>query len=414
MGKTGGITDRGCIYCGEQASGIRQGEHILQQSIGGKRTIVETSGRLVCHGCNNGVLSQLDNELCGRSYLAHIASQEIDAGLWQVWDVDHASGRQLVEARPEWVGGELKSLFCYPQLVFGLGGMGIRGDAEEASRFGNESFENVLVRAAYHAFQRFKSGAKKKGLIFEQIERDVVAQGYRYDPRVFTRHSIAEIAKGIERTSFILRYTSHADKRTALRQLDALDPHRRVKRRSQNRGSQRPPVASTFDLGQTMRGLMKIGFNILAAYCKETPVDRRAFSRVVRLIRGEDPAVPELIFANGFVPAADLAGMRAPDGGHAFRLTWLGKEWRVYSSFFGGRLAAAVSFPGPNREKWNTLHIVAPLKSKEWQVGFSPIMQPIATNAPWGGMQDLVPTIKLRNSYTGLTVEEVPFKPPRR
>jgi hypothetical protein len=170
--------DRNCIYCGNPAPGVREGEHIVQKAIGGDRTITETSGRFVCHPCNNGPLSLIDNELCGRSYLAYIASQEIDASLWQVWDIDHASGDQLVEARPNWVDGELNELVCYPQMIFEGGGIALRGNAREAIQFGNENFENVLVKAVYSAFKRYNAGAKKKGLIFEQIDRDLIEQGY--------------------------------------------------------------------------------------------------------------------------------------------------------------------------------------------------------------------------------------------
>ncbi len=408
------IADRICIYCGKPAKGVRDGEHIVQKAIGGKRTITETSGRLVCNPCNNGPLSVVDNELCGRSYLAHIASQEIDASLYQVWDVDHASGNQLVEARPIWIDGELQGMHYYPQLIFQPSGVTVIGDAEDMVRFGNEGFRSVLIRAVYNAFHRHTSGAKKKGLFFEQIDRMLIDRGFRYDPRVFARRSIAEIARNVDGQLFIVRYMSPADKREILRQLDALDPHRTLKRWTQKRGSRQPRMASTFDLGRTMRGLMKIGFNILAAYCEKTPVNRTTFSEVVRLILGETHPREGILKSNGFVHADKLSDLNAPDKGHGFRMTWFANQWHFYASFFGGRIAAAVSFPGPNVERWNTLDIVASLHSKEWQAKrynlALPILYPIKHHVQWVSIQDIAPTVKLQDAHANLTIEMAPVK----
>lgn len=81
---------RTCIYCGGEALKVRKGEHIVPKAIGGRRTISDfCKGRTICNPCNNGPLSELDEELCHRSPLSVIASQEIDSHIWQVWDVDH-------------------------------------------------------------------------------------------------------------------------------------------------------------------------------------------------------------------------------------------------------------------------------------------------------------------------------------
>ena len=120
--------ERVCIYCGEPAAGLRKSEHVLPEAIGGALTIKEACGRVVCHRCNNGVLSHLDQELCSRSYLSVVASQEIGAHVWQAWDVDHSSRNLLVEARPSWKDGELNTLISYPQLTFETAGPELRGD----------------------------------------------------------------------------------------------------------------------------------------------------------------------------------------------------------------------------------------------------------------------------------------------
>src|SRR3712207_670182 len=93
---------RSCLYCGLPSKKGRQGEHIVAKAIGGALTLNDVSDRVVCPKCNSGVLSQIDRELCSRSYLSVIASQQIDSHLWQAWDVDHEAENLLVEARPSW------------------------------------------------------------------------------------------------------------------------------------------------------------------------------------------------------------------------------------------------------------------------------------------------------------------------
>lgn len=399
--------DNLCIYCQDSATRIRDGDHVLPEAIGGALTIVEKSGRRVCHRCNNGVLSLVDNELCRRSYLALIASQEINASLWQVWDVDQVSGGQLIEARPYWLDGQLSGLVCYPQIIFRHDGPVIWGDDAETSKFGHENFEIVLFKAVYGAFERYNAGVKRKSLFFEQLDSGILSRGYRYDPRVYTRHTISEIAGNIKKQSFVVRYMAPSDQRLVLRHLSNLEPRRRFKRWIKKPGTRLPPIESLFDLGMTLRGLTKIGLNILATYCTKTPVSRETFSGAVRLILGKNHPTPMLIASNGFVHAQDLVALNADKSGHAFRLTHLDGQWRFYASFFGGRLGAYVSFPGPNREDWQTLDVIAPLYSKDWRVTTSSLIQPIKVHVEWSDLNRIAPTLKWQNSYTELSAEEV-------
>src|SRR5262245_28678473 len=163
MTATNTKNDSPCIYCGLPTKRVRKGkgEHILPKAIGGALYISDKSDRVVCEKCNNGVLSQLDRELCGRSYLSVVASQEISADLWHVWDVDHTSRNLLVEAKPCWDAGELKHLVVYPQMIFEENGPELRGDAEEFERFGREDCRKVFVKAVRGAFQRYHAGEKR-------------------------------------------------------------------------------------------------------------------------------------------------------------------------------------------------------------------------------------------------------------
>jgi hypothetical protein len=397
--------DRLCFYCNGPAKNIKDGEHVIPQAIGGALTIVEMSGLLVCHKCNNGVLGLIDRELCSRSYLAYVASQELNASLWQMWDVDHAAENQLVETRPDWVDGELNGMYCYPQMIFESGTPHIRCNPKEAAEYGHEAFEKTLVDAMHDAFQRHKSCIGKKGLFFEPVETELIPKGCKLDPRVFTRHTISEIAK--KKRTFIVRYKSNEDKEAALNQLAGLSEWKKLKRWKDKPSSQVPSMANVFDLGRTLCGLMKIGVNLLAAFCKKTNVSRDTFLTPIQLIRGEFHPHTDLFNFYGFARADDLAALHTADKSHAFRLSYFWDQWNVYLSFFGGRIGAFVAIPGPNNEEWKTLDIVAPLHSNKWQLTYAQDIKPIVKMVQWHDLKRLAPTIKLKEGWEQLVVETV-------
>lgn len=408
MAATNATNDRLCIYCGGKARRVRKGEHIVPKAIDGALTIAETSGRLVCQDCNNGVLSELDKELCSRSFLSIVASQEIGAHLWQVWEVDHSSGNVLIEAKPFWQEGELRSLVCYPQITFEADRPEIRGDSEEIKRFGRDEFAKVLVTAARRAYQRYNRN--EKALHFELIESDITSQGYRFPPRVFTSRSIGEIARNVWKQQFVLRFDSEEGRRVALRGLSRLVDSQPFNRWGENWGARLPTIAHLFNMGSTVRALTKLGINLLAAYCQKTPVNRDTFRQAVRLIRGTDHPGPGFLAANGFVHAENIEQIRADGQSHAFRLVYLYPNWLIYLSFFGGRIGAVVSFPGPNREEWNTLDIVAPLKSKKWRSKCSSLIQPIKVQVDWNDVRKIAPSVRSQHSVSRIYVERVPAK----
>lgn len=401
----GDATDRTCFYCDGPATRIRDGEHIVAQAIGGAATITERSGRLVCHKCNNGVLSTADHELFRRSYLAQIASQELSVDLWQLWDIDHAANNQLIEARPEWTDGILSGIYIYPQIVIESGDLHLRCNPREAAEYGQDKFEQTLVEAMFDAFKRHNSGGKKRGLYFEPVELELIPKDCRLDPRVFTRHTISEIAK--KKHTFIVRYKSNEDKEAALTQLSKLGDWKKMTNWTEKPSSRVPTFSHEFDFGQTLRGLVKIGVNLLAAFCTKTPVSREHFSDPIRLVRGEYHPNHQLFSFMGFVPAAHLSEIWTNDKSHAFRLTYVNGGWHVYMSFFGGRLCAFVAMAGPNDEDWQTLDIVAPLKSKDWRLKYSRDMMPIPIAIQWTDLKTLAPTIKMQEGWEKLSVEEV-------
>lgn len=400
------VRQRNCIYCGDVVKKVRRGEHIVPETIGGTVTISDVSDNTVCSKCNNEVLSTLDRELCSRSYLSIIASQEIDAHLWQAWEVDTTAGNVLLEARPSWEGNELKTLICYPQMTFERQGPELRGDLNEIEQFGLENFEKVLTRAARIAFRRYNRG-EKRVLHFERIESSIRSEGYRFPPRIFTRHSIAEIARKIDRQSFIVRYCTSDDKHLALRWLSRLDNTPSFNKWREKVGTLLPAMGQFFDIGLTLRALFKIGINLLAAYCRKTSVNHQTFSKAINVVRGTAGIHESLITANGFVHAIDLAELQATGNGHAFRLVYHDGHWLVYSSFFGGRINAVVAIPGPNYEEWNTMEIVMPLNDKDLSVSTYSVIQPIKVHIEWRDITKIAPSLKLQNEVSKVIVESM-------
>lgn len=403
--------ERHCLYCGSPTKRGRRGEHLIPEAIGGALTLNDVSDRVVCARCNNGVLSQLDKELCSRSYLSAVASQQIDAHLWQAWDVDHEAKNLLVEDRPLWMtDGALHSLVCFPQVVSDRKGPHARGDFEECCEFGREDYSPVLFQAVRHCFGRYRSG-EKGALHFERVRSDIERGGYRLPPRIFTRASISAVAQNIRKQSFVLRFGSEEDMGLVLDSLPNLGNSRQLNKWAIMLGTYSPTISFFFDVGETMRALMKLGLNLIAAFCPNTPVNHRSFADPIEVIRGEVQIPARVVSANGFVHAEDIHAISAPGNAHSFRLAHVDDQWHVFSSFFGGRIGTHIRVPGPNHEEWKSADIVAPLRSKNSEVSTSPIL-PFMKNprVAWRNASVITPSFKLRNSESSLVVGRVKKK----
>lgn len=403
------------MYCGRPTRRGRKGEHIIPEVIGGARTLNDGSGRIVCPDCNSGVLSLLDRELCCRSFLSAVASQQLDGQIWQAWDVDHAAKNLLVEAKPIWdASGALDGLSCYPQITFERDGPDVRGTPEEFRQIGREDFPRVLFGAVRHCFGRYRDGSR--ALHFEKVRSGAVGNGYRLPPRIYTRHPITAIAANIREQAFVLRFVTEEDKQFVLQTLPNLGDGRRFKKWEIKPGSHHPTISFFFDIGETIRALMKIGLNLIAAYCPNTPVDRQSFSQAVRLILGESGSISSAVLrSNGFVAPDVVADLRADGNAHAFRLIHVDRTWHVYSSFFGGKIGSYVRFSGPNGEAWRQANIVAPIGSKEWNFSASPLLPVMkVARVEWADGRVVTPSFDLHSRVSSVSVERVMGKRVRR
>lgn len=327
-----------------------------------------------------------------------------------MWDIDHSARDLLVEAKPYWEGGKLKRLVCHPQMIFEKEGPQIRGDGEEMEQFGKDHVLNVMVRAVKGALERYGTG-KKGGLHFERVRTDLSSRNYRLPPRVYAPRSLEEIESNIDDQSFVLRYLTAEDRAFALKTMEelSLGNKRHFNRSTHFIGSRLPSISVYFDAGLVVRAMMKIAFNLLAAYCLKTTVNCDTFPEVTQLILGKRHPLPLHITGNGFVHVEDVDELARP-GCHSFRITTLENEWIVYMSFFGGRIGSAVSFPGQNREEWNTMEIVAPIHSKEWMVTTSQLYLPLKVRIEWQNQKAIAPSLQLQYEQSQMLIEKLPPK----
>ncbi len=379
---------RMCIYCGQKVGRVKRGEHVIPEAIGGSVRI-----KTVCHPCNNQ-FSVIDTELCSRSPLSLVASQVLDDQIWQVWDVDHASGNLLLEAQPDWSN---KCLRQYPQVVFAPTGPRVYGDYRAMRQFGVEDYRKVLIKSMLKAFHHAEAG-ESRWLHLERIElTQAISQSCRFPPRVFAKNTIWELARRLarnERASFFLRFQSQSDRRQAMNSLDnwgvAAIGFRGVQVR---RGSNFPTFHWHYDAAKTLRALAQIAINVLARQCDRTPVNRDAFRDVIRIVRGETRVHPALLRENGFVWPCDIQTIAEPGGGHSFRFIHIHGNWLVYFSFFGGRVAAFLRFPGPSNEDWNQMDVRSPIRSAQWDVATAKLFQPLAVRIEWQDLTKIAPSV---------------------
>jgi hypothetical protein len=390
------------MYCGgpvEKNHG--KGEHIVQKAIGGAKTLKDR----VCTRCNNNELSEVDRELCSLSFLSVVASQEIDGHLALVWDVDHRSKNLLIEARPVWESDYvLKHLIAYPQITFEPHGPDFRGDAEAIGGFGRENLESVLKKAALSAFQRYENH-ERDSIQFERCESSVLKAGYRLAPRLYAHRTIQQIAKRTDKEKFYLHYATDEDKNFALDALSKLHRQRRSQKFTEFQGSHTPTICFFFDVNKTIRGLLKMGLNLVAAVCENTPIGPDSFPEVIGVIRDSSPVTPELVARCGFVQHGNVVTcIAAPNRGHSFLITYGAGRWHVHSSFFGGRMGAYVYFPGPHKESWATMRIVAPLGSKDWTFTPSQLAQVMYPSIEHARSKLICPSLQIQNTVSELMV----------
>jgi hypothetical protein len=152
---------------------------------------------------------------------------------------------------------------------------------------------------------------------------------------------------------------------------------------------------------------MKLGLNVIAAFCGKTPVNYESFNTAIAIICGDVDLPRRAIPKNGFVRAADVQGIKAAGNAHSFRLTHADGVWHVITSFFGGKVGSYVQIPGPNYEPWRWAEIVAPLRSKVWPMNTGSVLRPLKLNVEWNNSASVIPSVKFQEASSSISVELV-------
>ena len=196
-------------------------------------------------------------------------------------------------------------------------------------------------------------------LKFSPVER--IRSGYRLPARICCNESVTDF--GSDAIMFNLRYLTQHDRDRVLDMLSRFDWSKRAKESKLQLGSDMPEFHIKFCLTHAIQALTKVGFNLLASFCKSTPVNRTTFLRTVEWItEGKHTWEFGDEHKFGFIQPAGVAELACPPKSHKFRLTHdpTTNAWKMYASFFEGKAAAYVAFTGPNSESWATVNVVAP------------------------------------------------------
>ncbi|MBC8351197.1 MAG: hypothetical protein H8E66_04375 [Planctomycetes bacterium] len=346
-----------CIYCGFHKPGSR--EHVVQDALGGVDVLEN-----VCEECNR-LLARIDKVLAVQSPLSLCARRELSCFGPNSWDVDESRDGLLLDAKPT---PRSDSMTSFPQLIFDGDEQLFYCDAEDFERLGKEEAEDRFYTRLRRAFGHYKlhgPHARKrdhKGMdMLKHGPVESIRTGYRLPPRICCAQSLVEFdSKAI---MFDLRYLADTDRDRVLATLSKIDWSNRSKKTGVQLGSRTPVVHFGFCVTHAIRALTKIGVNLLAFFCKSTPVNRNTFRQTIEwvLVGMHDREFGD-VQQYGFVAPTDVAELSCPARSHKFRLTHdlSTNTWKLYASFFGGQAAAHVAFRGPNRETWATMDVVVP------------------------------------------------------
>ena len=252
-----------CLYCGDPVKGVRKGEHVVPEAIGGTETLTN-----VCGQCNND-FSNLDRELCSHSVLSLVAARELHRQISQSWDVLEDDGNLFLEGQPLLNRSrDAVSFVTYPQLLFLPTGHQFRGDLEQLQQFGTEKTHTLFYRRLRKAFWENEKRLKP-GIFFTKVNEfpdDIDPKGY--PPRVFVRGTVEQACtnKTIE-----LRYLNDHDKRFALYQLEKLNGTESLPKISTYWGSYKPRFRFSSDLLKTIEHSKRLPLICLSIAAQTLP-----------------------------------------------------------------------------------------------------------------------------------------------
>lgn len=370
-----------CIYCGGPVRRLKKGEHVIPEALGTTVTL-----KTVCTVCNNA-MSEIDKELVWESPIRLVSWEVLGGHCNDTLDFD-ARRNLALEARvlPGYV-----STVLWPQVVFEPKAPGFYADLMELKAVGLERFCKVFHGHLMRARRTLQDGSKRPRWLWHKRPKPP-RQG-QYPPRVFTRHTWDEFS---DKMHFECRYVGSLDKGRLLHVLDNWRPFEGETFVQEDFGVVDPESFLSLRPRFILRALVKIGVNLLAHLCEKTAVDRTTFAKATAFARYDNVTGPDER-TSGFVVNADIQALGCPPKAHKFRLTYDEFSWHLLCSFFGGRIGAAVSFPGRSVETWRREEIVVPLYSNEWTVETSPILLLTRCRIEWTDVSRIVPSVRMVN-----------------
>lgn len=383
-----------CIYCGEHNTG--SDEHVVQDALGGVDVITD-----VCERCNKR-LADIDRVLVVDSPLSIFVRRELSGVGPNSWDVD-TDHSLLLEGR---MTPGTDSISLLPQLIFDGEERRMYFDGDDECNLGLLDIEDrflTRLRRAYNHLLEFGPDARRKDhkksdmIKFRPVDR--IRSCYRFPPRICCEKSLIEI--GSKATCFSLRYLTDADRDHVLEILGKFEWARRSNRSGLHTGCQLPEVRIRFCLTHAVMAIMKIGFNLLARFCKCTPVNCHTFPGTVgRILAGAE--IGNQGEDLGFIDPSFVAELACPPRSHKFRLTHdlSANMWKMYASFFEGKVAAYVTFAGPNDESWATLDVVAPYDKPLLTPVFHNWYLPLDAPPVAKDLREMVPSLPLQDGET--------------
>lgn len=374
-----------CLYC-ERTGCKMSDEHLIPEGLGG-RTVLE---KAVCKECNNGVLSELDNELITQSPLSLIAYRELQSGLRRTWDVDHRSGNVLISAAPIIDERGFMAMWVWPQLILDSEQLSMRANLDELRAFGNDAFNITLIKTAKRTFERYKRG--EKCIIFEKEDPDQIPVGHKFPPRLFAKKKITDFQKEMK---MIIGFTTNDDKKRLLNAIDRISPDFRFSNSEAMSGSTEPIIQRQMFPEMIVRALTKIMLNVMAHVCERTPIDRANFGLSIDYVReviGPKPRTPPF----GFIPPHEATSIHHPMKGHAIKIVYGNGRWTALFSFFGGELAAIVQLPGLSSEDWCVLDVQMDI-GKECTFKKSNVWVPLKGTVIWDEPNKICPSLAIHS-----------------
>jgi hypothetical protein len=340
-----------CVYCGGSTADVKKGEHVVPAALG-----VNVTLRCVCQKCN-GQFSELDKELTSHSLLGVLVRTTFGTRGDMCWGYD-AKHDIALEARtlPGFAAGPL-----WPQLVILEKGTLFAFDEDDVRTKDVDALQTAFSEHLSAALRASDEKTKRYRFVWQKLSKG--PDRGQFPPRVYTEHRFDEFKPGMQ---FKCRYLAGEDRDRILDRVRGWRPAKGTLEFEV--GTPELRALSRYQPTLVLRGLVKIGVNLLAHLAGPEGVNRKRFPVAIAYVLRGRPFAPR-DDRNGFVVNADVKQLGCPANCHCFVLRHDGTQWICDFAFFGGKLGARITFPGPLVADWQCATVTTPFagEDRKWQ-----------------------------------------------